>query len=67
MEFKNTLYDKREGIATITINRPQALNALTEETVLEGFTVEGALSGPVLRGLHYEPVRSSGPGGHGAT
>jgi len=35
MEFKNTLYDKREGIATITINRPQALNALNEETVLE--------------------------------
>lgn len=35
MEFKNTLYNKREGIATIIINRPQALNALNEETVLE--------------------------------
>lgn len=35
MEFKNTIYEKREGIATITINRPQALNALNEETILE--------------------------------
>ncbi len=35
MEFKNTLYEKREGIATITINRPQALNALNEETLKE--------------------------------
>lgn len=35
MEFKNTLYEKSEGIATITINRPQALNALNEETIRE--------------------------------
>lgn len=35
MEFKNTLYEKSEGIATITINRPQALNALNEETLKE--------------------------------
>ena len=35
MEFKNTLYEKAEGIATITINRPDALNALNEETISE--------------------------------
>jgi len=35
MEFKNTLYEKSEGIATITINRPEALNALNEETINE--------------------------------
>ncbi|HKZ94852.1 MAG TPA: enoyl-CoA hydratase-related protein [Candidatus Bathyarchaeia archaeon] len=35
IEFKNTLYEKNEGIATITINRPDALNALDQETIME--------------------------------
>jgi len=35
MEFKNTLYEKGDGIATVTINRPQVLNALNPETVQE--------------------------------
>jgi len=35
MEFKNTLYEKRDGMATITINRPQAMNAMNEETIPE--------------------------------
>jgi enoyl-CoA hydratase len=35
LEYKNTLYEKNEGIATITINRPQALNALNKETIKE--------------------------------
>jgi enoyl-CoA hydratase len=35
MEFKHTLYEKTEGIATITINRPDALNALNQETLME--------------------------------
>jgi enoyl-CoA hydratase len=35
MEYKNTLYEKSEGLATISINRPEALNAINEETILE--------------------------------
>lgn len=35
MEFKNILYEKSEGIATITINRPEVRNALNIETVNE--------------------------------
>jgi len=35
MEFKNTLYEKSEGIATLTINRPESLNALNVETLKE--------------------------------
>ncbi len=35
IEFKNTLCEKAEGVATITINRPEVLNALNEQTILE--------------------------------
>jgi len=35
MEFKNILYEKSEGIATLTINRPEVRNALNLETVNE--------------------------------
>lgn len=35
MEFKYIIYEKSEGIATITLNRPEALNAFSKESVKE--------------------------------
>ena len=35
MEFKFIVYEKSEGIATITLNRPEALNAFSKELVHE--------------------------------
>jgi enoyl-CoA hydratase len=35
MEFKLIIYEKSEGIATITLNRPEALNAFSKEVVPE--------------------------------
>lgn len=38
MQFQDIIYTKEEGIATITLNRPQALNALTPTMQLEWIT-----------------------------
>lgn len=35
MELKNILVEKENSIATVTINRPKALNALNKDTLLE--------------------------------
>lgn len=35
MAFKNIVIEKKDGIGTIKINRPQVLNALNKDTILE--------------------------------
>jgi enoyl-CoA hydratase len=35
MEFKYIIYEKNEGVATITLNRPEALNAFSKDVVEE--------------------------------
>jgi len=35
MEFKYIIYEKSEGVATITLNRPEALNAFSKDVVEE--------------------------------
>jgi enoyl-CoA hydratase len=35
MEFRNIIYEKKEGIATIILNRPKALNAFSKEVIEE--------------------------------
>jgi enoyl-CoA hydratase len=35
MEFKYIIYEKNQGIATITLNRPEALNAFSKEVIEE--------------------------------
>ena len=35
MEFKNIIYEKENGISVIKINRPQVLNTLNTDTIIE--------------------------------
>jgi 2-ketocyclohexanecarboxyl-CoA hydrolase len=35
MDFTDIIYEKQDGIATITINRPEVMNAFRGETVRE--------------------------------
>ena len=57
MEFKYIIYEKSEGIATITLNRPEALNAFSKEVVnevlqaLEDVKTDGNVRVVVLTGV----------------
>jgi enoyl-CoA hydratase len=56
MEFNNLLFEKSDGIATVTVNRPKALNALNEETIrelsrcFEGLENDGEVKVVILTG-----------------
>lgn len=45
MEFKTILLTKKSGIATLTLNRPEKLNSLTEEMLQEISTAIDAIAG----------------------
>ena len=56
-EFQNVLYEKDGHIATITINRPDKLNAIDPQTSFElrrGECVAGPCRGDALREVAVE-------------
>ncbi len=76
MDYQDILYDKRDGVATITINRPAVLNAFrarTVEEMLDAFTDAGAddavgvvvLAGAGTRAFCSGGDNSSRDGGYG--
>jgi len=51
-DFNNLRYDVQDGIATITVNRPDKLNALNEETIRElGGAVRATREDASVRGV----------------
>jgi len=50
--YRNLLYSLEDGIATVTVNRPDKLNALNAETIRElGEAFRGAREDPAVRGV----------------
>ena len=56
--LENVLYEKRDGIAYVTVNRPKVLNSLNGKTIAELTTVfeEAGKDSEVLR-RHPDRVR----------
>jgi enoyl-CoA hydratase len=56
MEFNNLLVEKSDGIATVTVHRPRALNALNSETLhellacFEGLEADASVRAVILTG-----------------
>ena len=56
MELQNLLYEKRAGVAYVTVNRPKVLNALDHETLaelreaFEDVRADAAIHGVILTG-----------------
>lgn len=76
MELKNTVYEKRDGMAIITINRPEVRNALNEEAMHEilseindangddnvkAIIITGAGDRAFCAGLDLKSIRDAGP------
>jgi enoyl-CoA hydratase len=52
MEYKNIIVESRDGVAVVTISRPEKLNALDDRTMEELDSAFGALgSDPAVRGV----------------
>jgi enoyl-CoA hydratase len=52
MAYRDILYDKRDGVATITINRPEARNALNAAVLAGlGLGIEAADADPEIRAV----------------
>ncbi len=67
MTYENILYEKRDGVVWITLNRPQKLNSVTVNTFRELYMAhEEAAQDPevcavVSTGAGFEPTRNGAP------
>lgn len=52
MEFKTLLFDKLDGVATITLNRPKTFNAINDELIAElDAVMDAIIADPEIRAV----------------